>query len=364
MPPPISAGTPAVSGGRQKLPRFLSPTGKTTSSLCAFRWSSFELTGLRHKFATMSHLWAWIGFSAFVLVMLALDLGIFHRKAREVSLKEALAWSAVWIGLALVFNAGIYHRHGGEKALQFLTGYVVELSLSVDNLFVFLLVFGYFKVPAAYRHKALFWGIIGALVMRAAFLAAGVTLIAKFHWVIYLFGALLVASGIKMTFERDKEIHPERNPVLRLFRRFMDVTPNYEGDRFFVRQDGRILASPLFVVLLILESTDLVFAVDSVPAVLAITPDPFVVFTSNVFAILGLRSMFFALEGIMKRFHYLHYGLAAVLVFVGAKMLLAGFYKTPTWVSLLVIVGLLSVSIIASLLHKQMREVAVTSDSS
>lgn len=298
------------------------------------------------------HLWAWIGFSAFVLVMLAVDLGIFRRKSREVSLKEALAWSGVWIGLALVFNAGIYYGSGAEKALQFLTGYLVELSLSVDNLFVFLLVFGYFKVPAEYQHKALFWGILGALMMRAVFLAAGITLIAKFHWIIYLFGALLVASGIKMTFEKGKEIHPERNPVLRLFRHFMEVTPNYEGDRFFVKQDGRILASPLFVVLLILESTDLVFAVDSVPAVLAITPDPFVVFTSNVFAILGLRSMFFALEGVLKRFRYLHYGLAAVLVFVGAKMLLAGFYTTPTWVSLLVILSLLSVSIIASLLHK------------
>ena len=298
------------------------------------------------------HFWAWIGFSAFVLVMLAVDLGIFRRKSREVSLKEALAWSGVWIGLALVFNAGIYYGSGAEKALQFLTGYLVELSLSVDNLFVFLLVFGYFKVPAEYQHKALFWGILGALMMRAVFLAAGITLIAKFHWIIYLFGALLVASGIKMTFEKGKEIHPERNPVLRLFRHFMEVTPNYEGDRFFVKQDGRILASPLFVVLLILESTDLVFAVDSVPAVLAITPDPFVVFTSNVFAILGLRSMFFALEGVLKRFRYLHYGLAAVLVFVGAKMLLAGLYKTPTWVSLLVILSLLSVSIIASLLHK------------
>lgn len=298
------------------------------------------------------HLWAWIGFCAFVLVMLALDLGIFHRKPREVSLKEALAWSAVWIGLALIFNTCIYYWHGGEKALQFLTGYLVELSLSIDNLFVFLLVFGYFKVPPEHRHKPLFWGILGALVMRAVFIAAGVTLIAKFHWIIYLFGVLLVASGIKMMWQRDKEVHPERNPVLRLLRRFMDVAPTYEGGRFFVKQDGRILASPLFVVLLILESTDLVFAVDSVPAVLAITPDPFVVFTSNAFAILGLRSMFFALEGVMRRFHYLHFGLAAVLVFVGAKMLLTGFYKTPTWVSLLVIVGLLSVSIVASLPHK------------
>jgi tellurite resistance protein TerC len=298
-------------------------------------------------------LWAWIGFSAFVLTMLAVDLGIFQRKPREVSLKEALGWSAVWIGLAMVFNVGIYHRHGGEKALQFLTGYLVELSLSVDNLFVFLLVFGYFKVPAQYRHKVLFWGILGALIMRAVFIAAGVTLIAKFHWIIYVFGALLVASGIKMTLQKNKEMLPERNPMLKLFRRVMQVSPEYQGGQFFVKQHGQTLATPLFVVLLILESTDLVFAVDSVPAVLAITPDPFIVFTSNVFAILGLRSMFFALEGVMKRFHYLHYGLSAVLVFVGTKMLLAGFYKIPTWVSLSVIVSILSVSMIASLGSKQ-----------
>jgi tellurite resistance protein TerC len=302
------------------------------------------------------HLWAWTVFSALVLTMLALDLGIFHRKSREVGMKEALTWSGVWIGLALAFNTAIYYWRGGERALQFFTGYLVELSLSVDNLFVFLLVFGYFKVPAQYRHRVLFWGILGALIMRAVFIAAGITLIAKFHWITYLFGALLVASGIKMMLQRDKEIHPERNPVLKLLRRSMHVTPEYEDDRFFVKQQGRILASPLFVVLLLLESTDLVFAVDSVPAVLAITPDPFIVFTSNVFAILGLRSMFFALEGVMKRFHHLHYGLSAVLLFVGAKMLLAGFYKIPTWVSLLLIASILSGSVIASLWSKQTAE--------
>ena len=299
------------------------------------------------------HLLAWMGFSAFVLTTLVLDLGIFRRKSREVGPKEALTWSAVWIGLALVFNTGIYYWHGEEKALQFFTGYLVELSLSVDNLFVFLLVFDFFTVPAQYRHKVLFWGIIGALIMRAVFIAAGITLIAKFHWTTYLFGALLIASGIKMTLKRDKEIHPERNPVLKVFRRFMQVTPDYEGDRFFVKRHGRILASPLFPVVLILESTDLVFAVDSVPAVLAITSDPFIVFTSNVFAILGLRSMFFALEGVMKRFHYLHYGLSAALVFVGAKMLLAAFFKIPTWVSLLLIASIVAVSVFASLLSKQ-----------
>ena len=299
------------------------------------------------------HLLAWMGFSAFVLTILVLDLGIFRRRSREVGPKEALTWSAVWIGLALVFNTGIYYWHGEEKALQFFTGYLVELSLSVDNLFVFLLVFDFFTVPAQYRHKVLFWGIIGALIMRAVFIAAGITLIAKFHWTTYLFGALLIASGIKMTLKRDKEIHPERNPVLKVFRRFMQVTPDYEGDRFFVKRHGRILASPLFPVVLILESTDLVFAVDSVPAVLAITSDPFIVFTSNVFAILGLRSMFFALEGVMKRFRYLHYGLSAALVFVGAKMLLAAFFKIPTWVSLLLIASIVAVSVFASLLSKQ-----------
>jgi tellurite resistance protein TerC len=299
------------------------------------------------------HLLAWTGFSAFVLAMLALDLGIFRRKSQEIGLREALVWSAVWIGLALAFDASIYYWRGDEKALQFLTGYLVELSLSVDNLFVFLLVFGYFKVPAQLRHKALFWGITGALVLRALFIAVGITLIARLHWIIYLFGALLVISGVKLTLQGDKEIHPERNPVLKLFRRFMDVTPQYEDARFFVKQQGRILATPLFVVLLLLESTDLVFAVDSVPAVLAISSDPFIVFTSNVFAILGLRSMFFSLEGIMKRFRYLHYGLSAVLVFVGTKMLLAGFYKIPTGLSLLVILSILTISFIASLTLNQ-----------
>ncbi|MBI2926828.1 MAG: TerC family protein [Verrucomicrobia bacterium] len=298
-------------------------------------------------------LWVWIGFSLFVLAMLALDLGVFHRKSHTVGMKEALTWSGVWIALALLFNAGVWHWRGGDKGLEFLTGYLVELSLSVDNLFVFLLIFAYFKVPAQYQHKVLFWGILGALLMRAVFIGAGIALIQKFHWIIYVFGAVLVVSGLKMAFEKDKEVHPERNPVLRLFRRFMPVTAEYHAGRFFVKPDKRWLATPLFIVLLMLETTDLVFAVDSVPAVLAITTDPFIVYTSNVFAILGLRSMFFALAGVMKLFAYLHYGLAAVLVFVGAKMLLAGYYKIPTLASLLVIVGLLAVAIAASLLRSR-----------
>ena len=300
-------------------------------------------------------LWLWIGFSIFVLAMLALDLGVFHRKSHTVGMKEALTWSAVWIALALLFNAGIWYWRGPDQGLTFLTGYVVELSLSVDNLFVFLLIFAYFKVPAQYQHKVLFWGILGALVMRAVFIGAGIALIQKFHWIIYVFGAVLVISGLKMAFEKDKEVHPEKNPVLKIFRRFMPVTGEYHGGDFFVKRGQLWAATPLFIVLLMLETTDLVFAVDSVPAVLAITTDPFIVYTSNVFAILGLRSMFFALAGIMKLFHYLHYGLAAVLVFVGAKMLLAGFYKIPTLASLLVIVGLLAVAVVASLIHAARR---------
>ena len=294
----------------------------------------------------------WTGFGVFVLAMLALDLGVFHRRSHTVSMKEALTWSGVWIALALLFNAVVWHWRGHDKGLEFLTGYLVELSLSVDNLFVFLLIFAYFKVPARYEHKVLFWGILGALAMRAVFVAVGVTLMARFHWIIYVFGAVLAVSGLKMAFEKDKEVHPEKNPVLRLFRRVMPVTAKYDEGRFFVKPEKRWLATPLFIVLLMLETTDLVFAVDSVPAVLAITTDPFIVYTSNVFAILGLRSMFFALAGVMKLFVHLHYGLAAVLVFVGAKMLLAGFYKIPTLTSLLVIVGLLAVAVTASLLRK------------
>jgi tellurite resistance protein TerC len=296
-------------------------------------------------------LWIWIGFGVFVLAMLALDLGVFHRESHQVGMKEALAWSGAWIALALLFGAGVWFWHGGEKGLEFLTGYVVELSLSVDNLFVFLLIFGYFGVPARYQHKVLFWGILGALVMRAVFIGAGIALIQKFHWIIYVFGAVLVVSGLRMVFGKDKEVQPEKNPVLKLFRRFVPVTKEYQGGSFFVKSEKRWLATPLFLVLLMLETTDLVFAVDSVPAVLAITTDPFIVYTSNVFAILGLRSMFFALAGVMKLFHYLHYGLASVLVFVGGKMLLAGFYKIPTLTSLLVVIGLLVVAVAASLIH-------------
>ncbi|MDP2728744.1 MAG: TerC family protein, partial [Dehalococcoidia bacterium] len=249
----------------------------------------------------------WIGFNIFVLGMLVLDLGVFHRSAHVVKIREALLWTAVWICLALTFNVGVYFWGGRDAAMQFLAGYLIEKSLSIDNIFVFLLIFSAFGVPALYQHKVLFWGILGALAMRALFIAAGVTLIEAFHWMVYLFGAFLIATSIKMALQREREIHPERNPVLRLFRRFVPVTASYEGDKFLVKRGGRYLATPLLVVLLVVESTDVLFAVDSIPAVLAVTSDPFIVYTSNVFAILGLRALYFAVAGLIGLFHYLTY---------------------------------------------------------
>jgi tellurite resistance protein TerC len=293
----------------------------------------------------------WVIFNLFVLAMLALDLGVFHRKTHVIEIKEALLWSAFWIALALLFNLGLYFWRGAETALAFLTGYLIEKSLSVDNIFVFLLIFSYFGVPPLYQHKVLFWGIVGALIMRAIFIFAGITLIEKFHWVIYIFGAFLVLSGIKLALQKEKKIHPERNPVLRLFRKFMPVADQYEDARFFISKGGRSFASPLFIVLLVIETTDVVFAVDSIPAILGITLDPFIVYTSNVFAILGLRALYFALAGIMQLFHYLHYGLSAILVFVGVKMLLADLYKIPIGIALGVVAGILIISVIVSLIH-------------
>jgi len=304
-------------------------------------------------------LW-WVVFNIFVLAMLAIDLGVFHRKAHEIKTKEALIWSAIWITLALLFNLGIYFWRGPQTALEFLTGYLIEKSLSVDNIFIFLLIFSYFRVPALYQHKVLFWGILGALVMRAIFIAAGVTLIQKFHWLIYIFGGFLILTGIKMALEKEKKIHPERNPVLRLFRRFMPVTSDYEGDKFLVKHEGRYFATPLFITLLIVETTDVIFAIDSIPAILAITLDPFIVYTSNIFAILGLRSLYFALAGIMQLFHYLHYGLSAILVFVGAKMLLAYIYKIPVDIALGVVAGFLLISVIASIIRPREAESILT----
>jgi tellurite resistance protein TerC len=293
----------------------------------------------------------WIGFNVFVLAMLALDLGVFHRKAHEVKVKEALWWSAMWIALAMLFNTGIYFFRGEEVTLEFLTGYLLEKALSVDNIFVFIMIFAYFRVPALYQHKVLFWGILGALIMRAIFVATGITLLQHFHWVIYIFGAFLILTGIKLAVQQDKEVHPEKNPVLKLFRRFMPVTKNFEGAKFVVKRDGRRFATPLLVVLLMVETTDVVFALDSIPAILAITTDPFIVYTSNVFAILGLRALYFALAGIMQMFHYLSYGLAAILVFVGVKMMLMDFYKLPIGISLGVVAGILAIAVILSLVR-------------
>jgi len=294
----------------------------------------------------------WVAFNVFVLGMLALDLGVFHRTAHKVSLREALSWSVVWITLAFVFNLGIYYLWGTEKALEFLAGYLIEKSLSVDNIFIFLVIFSYFSVPAMYQHRVLFWGILGALVMRAIFIAVGAALLSAFHWIIYVFGGFLIFTGIKLLFAGDEKIDPERNPAVRLVRRIMPVTKQYHGQHFFVRADGRLWATPLLLVLLVVETTDVIFAVDSIPAVFAITMDPFIVYTSNVFAILGLRALYFLLAGIMDMFRYLKVGLSFVLCFVGVKMTIVDLYKIPIEISLGVIAGILTVVMVASLLVK------------
>lgn len=293
----------------------------------------------------------WIGFHLLIFAMLALDLGVFHRKAHAISIREALIWSVVWIVLALIFNAGIYLWRGPETALEFLTGYLIEKSLSVDNLFVFVLIFTSLSVPPTSQHRVLFWGILGALVMRGTLILIGTALLEEFHWIIYLFGAFLIFTGIKMALHREVEVHPEENPLIKLARRFLPMTSQYEGDRFFTRRAGRLMATPLVLALLIVESTDLVFAVDSIPAIFAITLDPFIVYTSNVFAILGLRSLYFVLAGAVGKFYYLKFGLSVVLTFVGVKMVLADFYKIPIAVSFLVVALVLMVAIVASLMR-------------
>lgn len=292
----------------------------------------------------------WIAFAVLVIVVLLLDLGVFHRHAHEVRFKEALIWSIVWIVLALVFNIAVFFWKGTQSGLEFFTGYIIEKSLSVDNIFVFLTIFRYFQVPASYQHRVLFWGILGALVMRAIFIAGGISLLNRFHWMVYVFGALLIVSGIKMAAQHGKSIHLERNPVLKAARALFRITSGYEGTRFFVRKQGILYATPLFVTLLIVELTDVVFAVDSIPAILAISRDPVIVYTSNVFAILGLRALYFALAGFMNMFAYLHYGLSVVLVFVGIKMLLSEVYKVPTGWSLAIIGLVLGLSVMVSLL--------------
>jgi tellurite resistance protein TerC len=291
----------------------------------------------------------WLIFNAVVLALLALDLGVFHRKVHVVSVREALTWSAVWIALSLAFNAVIYFWLGRAPALEFLTGYVIEKSLSVDNIFVIVLIFAFFRVPAELQHRVLFWGILGALVMRGGFIAAGSALLERFEWVIYLFGAFLVITGLRMAFNREESFDPADSFMMRIAKRIMPMSTEYEGKHFFTRVNGRRAATPLFLALLVVESTDLIFAVDSIPAIFAVTQNPFIVYTSNVCAILGLRSLYFALAGMMSKFVYLKIGLAAVLSFVGVKMLLAGVWHMPTLMSLGIIIAILAIAVIASI---------------
>jgi len=306
----------------------------------------------------IDQVWLFVGFNAFVLVMLALDLGVFHRHAHVVSLRESITWTLVWIALALIFNAGVWHYAGEQKALEFFTGYVIEKSLSVDNVFVFALLFSYFSVPPLYQHKVLFWGVLGALIMRAVMIGLGAALITKFAWIIYIFGAFLILTGIKMIVKQEEEIHPERNPVVRLFKRMMPVTKEYREDRFFVVEQGRRAATPMFVVLLLVEFTDLIFAVDSIPAIFAVTTDPFIVYTSNIFAIMGLRALYFLLADMADRFHLLKYGLAIVLVFIGGKMLAMPWFHMPIQWSLAIVGSIIAVSVVASLVLSDKKALA------
>jgi tellurite resistance protein TerC len=298
----------------------------------------------------------WAGFIAFVLAMLFVDLGVFHRKAHEVSLKEATLWSAVWVALAIVFNVLVYVWFGPERALEFSAGYLIEKALAVDNIFVFVVIFSAFAVPAIYQHRILFWGVLGALAMRAVFILLGGAFLQRFHWAIYVFGAILIATGVKLMVQRDQELHPERNPLVRAFQKIFPVTHELEGDQFTVqrRRNGKLrrYATPLLLALVAVEVTDVIFAVDSIPAIFAVTSDPFIVFTSNIFAILGLRSLYFLLAGVITKFVYLKLGLAVILVFVGAKMLLTDLYKIPIGASLAVIASILGLSVVASLLKR------------
>lgn len=302
----------------------------------------------------------WAGFTIFVILMMVLDLGVFHRRPHAMGMREAVVWTFVWIALALVFNLVVYWLFGTERALEFLAGYVIERALSVDNLFVFLVIFSYFAVPPKVQHRVLLWGVVGALLMRAIFILVGAALMQAFHWVIYVFGAFLIYTGIKLLFASGSEVHPERNPILRLCRRFFRVTKDYHGARFFVKENGLLLATPLLLVLLVVEGTDVIFAVDSIPAVLAVTTDPFIVYTSNIFAVLGLRAMFFVLAPMMDRFYYLKYALGIVLAFVGVKMLGTDFFKIPIVWSLIIITALICASILASFIWP--REVKAKSE--
>ncbi len=292
----------------------------------------------------------WGGFNALVILMIVIDLGLFHRDDHEISVKEGLVWSVIWIIVALIFNVGVYNWKGSQVALEFLTGYAIERSLSIDNIFVFLMIFSYFKVPARYQYKVLIWGILGALILRGIFILGGTLIIAKFHWVLYIFGAFLILTGIKMALGKDREVEPEKNPMLRLLRKFLPITPEYRGGKFFVKENMRLWGTPLLVVLVVVESTDVIFAVDSIPAIFAITLDPFIVYTSNVFAILGLRALYFAMAGLMKLFYYLKYALGVILAFVGVKMLIADLVDLSNLLALGIIALIFVVSIILSVL--------------
>jgi tellurite resistance protein TerC len=296
---------------------------------------------------------SWLGFVVFLIIMLAIDLGVFNKSSHEINNKEALTWSGIWISLALLFNGGIFHLFGKQKGLEFLTGYLLEYSLSVDNIFVFVLLLSYFNVPRKYQHKVLFWGIIGAIIMRAILISIGAALIIKFHWIIFLFGIFLVITGIKMAFSGDEKIEPEKNIVVKLFKKIFPVSDKYEKDKFFVKHKTGLLATPLLIVLIIIETSDLIFAFDSIPAILAITQDTFIVFTSNAFAILGLRSLYFALSGFMDRFRFLKYGLSIILVFIGIKMLISGIYEINLIISLLFIIVVLAISVFLSMYIKK-----------
>jgi tellurite resistance protein TerC len=305
------------------------------------------------EITTIATPWMWAAFTGLVLTMLALDLGVFHRQAHVVGVREAAIWSVVWVSLALAFNGWLAASFGAQRGLEFLTGYLIEKALAVDNIFVFLVVFASFKVPAAYQHRVLFWGIFGALLMRALFIFAGAALLMRFHWIMYLFGAFLLLTGVKLLLQRETEPHPEHNPLFRLFTRLVPSVPDYHGSRFTVRLDGRTFDTPLLLVLVLIEISDLVFAVDSIPAIFAVTSDPFIVYTSNIFAILGLRAMFFLLAGAMDRFAFLKIGLSFVLMFVGTKMVIVDLYKIPIGLSLAAIAAILGVAALASWLRER-----------
>jgi tellurite resistance protein TerC len=296
-----------------------------------------------------TNIWFWVGFIAFVLSMLALDLGVFNKRPHVVSPKEAGIWTSVWVGLALLFAAGLAYFATPQVALTFLTGYLIEESLSIDNIFVIVLIFQYFAVPAQYQHRVLFWGILGALIMRGIFIGLGTALLARFEWIIYVFGALLVITGIRMALKQDEEFQGDQNPVVKLVRRIFPLTDGYRGKDFFVIENGKRYATPLMLVLVLVEATDLIFAVDSIPAIFGITRDPFIVFTSNIFAIMGLRSLFFLLAHVVTKFHLLKYGLAIILTFVGVKMIIEPWVHIPILLSLAVVLGVLLLSIVASL---------------